>query len=107
MEHAPSLQAEIASLLLNNMNVEASSVHEDLIETGLLDSLKIVELLVELEQHFGMTIRFADVQIDHFRSVANMATFVNNYIGCKRMSSAEISVAMRRDSRLPIAEKMQ
>ncbi len=107
MEHAPSLQAEIASLLLNNLNVEASSVHEDLIETGLLDSLKIVELLVELEQHFRMTIRFADVQIDHFRSIANMAAFVNNYIGCKRMSSAEVSAAMVRDSRLPIAEKMQ
>ncbi len=105
MEHSRTLQAEIASLLLERLNVELSSLHDqDLIETGLLDSLKIVELLVEMEQHFGVKIQLKDLEIDHFRSIASMANFVANYIGCKGMPTAMASASLNRDSRLPVGE---
>src|SRR5439155_11810595 len=61
------LQKEIALLLFQNLNVEVSSVHDDLIENGLLDSLKIVELLMELENHFVLKIPFEGLEIDSFR----------------------------------------
>jgi len=76
-----TLQNEIASLLFENLNVEVPSVHEDLLETGLLDSLKIVELLVELEQRFGMRIPLKELEIDNFRSVIKIAHFVANHKG--------------------------
>ncbi len=104
MEPFRTLQAEIASLLLEHLNLEVPSVHEDLIETGLLDSLKIVELLVELEQHFGMEIPLKDMEIHHFRSVASMASFVANYGGFKGMLSAAASASLDRGRRLPVVD---
>lgn len=101
MEHSPTLQADIASLLLERLNVEVPSVHADLIKTGLLDSLKIVELLVELESRFGIKIPLKEIEIHHFRSVKSIAGFVASYCGCTEMSSAETA---DRDSRLPVAE---
>jgi acyl carrier protein len=71
-----TLQKEIASLLFQNLNVEVSSVHEDLIENGLLDSLKIVELLVELENRYMLRIPFEGLEIESFRSVARVARLI-------------------------------
>lgn len=71
-----SLQNEVASLLLRNLNVEVSTIHEDLIGTGLLDSLTIVELLMQLEQRYAVRIPLEDLDIDVFRSVASIARLV-------------------------------
>lgn len=79
MEHLAKVQAEIVALLLETLNVEAPSINEDLLDTGLLDSLKIVELLVELEVRFGMTIPLNELEIDIFRSVAGIAGFIANH----------------------------
>ena len=68
-----ALQTRIASLLYNRLNVEVSSVHADLIESGLLDSLKIVELLMELECHFSVRVPFEALELESFRSVASIA----------------------------------
>jgi acyl carrier protein len=70
------LQNEIGSILFQSLHVEISSAHEDLIDTGLLDSLKIVELLVELEQHFAIRIPLRELEIDSFRSLGAIANFV-------------------------------
>jgi acyl carrier protein len=72
------LQEEIASLLLLHLNVEVPSVDDDLIESGLLDSLKIVELLMQLEGRFMLRIPFEDLDIESFRSVANIARLVGS-----------------------------
>jgi D-alanine--poly(phosphoribitol) ligase subunit 2 len=71
-----ALQTDVAFLLVHNLNVDVSSVHDDLIESGLLDSLKIVELLVELESRFVVKIPFEDLELDSFRSVASIARLV-------------------------------
>jgi acyl carrier protein len=76
MPDRATLQNEIGSILLHSLHVEVSSVHEDLIETGLLDSLKIVELLVELEEHFAIRIPLRDLEIDSFRSLGAITNFV-------------------------------
>jgi acyl carrier protein len=76
MADGTTLQNEIGSILFQSLHVEISSVQEDLIETGLLDSLKIVELLVELEQRFAIRIPLHDLEIDSFRSLAAITNFV-------------------------------
>jgi acyl carrier protein len=47
-------------------------------ETGLLDSLALVELIVEIEQQFGIQIPLEEIEIDHFRSVVRIAEFVGH-----------------------------
>jgi acyl carrier protein len=47
-----------------------------LLETGRLDSVGLVELLVRLEQRFGVRVELENLEIEQFRSVAAIATFI-------------------------------
>ncbi|MBO0720968.1 MAG: acyl carrier protein [Blastocatellia bacterium] len=71
------LHDKITRLLSDKIQIEASSIEVDLVETGLLDSLKLVELMTSLEDEFGITISFDEIEIDNFRSVASIAEYVN------------------------------
>ena len=73
-----ALHTEIASLLVHNLNVDVASVEDDLIDSGLLDSLKIVELLMELESRFMVKIPFEDLELESFRCVASIASLIAN-----------------------------
>lgn len=66
----------VQRLFVEALNVQAPSPETDLIETGVLDSLALVELLFALEREFGVTIPLEELDIDAFRSVAAIADFV-------------------------------
>jgi len=67
----------IIRLLSERVNVEAPSADTDLMESGLLDSLMLVELMSSLEEQFGVRISFDEIEIDNFRSARRIAEFVN------------------------------
>jgi len=90
--------------LFENLSVEVLSVHDDLLEMGLMDSLKIVELLVELEQRFGMRIPLNELEIDNFRSVMKIAHFVANHEGGVAIPDATASASPAIDMRSPVTE---
>jgi len=58
------------------LSLEVSSVDTDLVETGLLDSLALVELLAQLEETFGVSVSTDDLELENFRSIASIAGFV-------------------------------
>lgn len=70
------IQERLNRLFLVALHVEVPSVHTDLFETGALDSLSFVELLMQLEQEFGVTTSADDLDIENFRCVARIADFV-------------------------------
>jgi acyl carrier protein len=72
------LHDKITRLLSERVHIETSSIESDLVETGLLDSLKLVELMTSLEDEFGITISFDEIEIDNFRSVVSIAEYVNH-----------------------------
>jgi acyl carrier protein len=98
------LQKQIASLFLHNLNVEVPSVYDDLIEHGLLDSLKIVELLVELETHFELKIPFEDLEIESFRSVANIARLIASLSASPEMVPPPLPAPSNRVMRFPVGD---
>jgi acyl carrier protein len=67
----------ILHLLSERIHVEAPSADTDLMESGLLDSLTLVELMSSLEEQFGIHISFDEIEIDNFRSARRIADFVN------------------------------
>ena len=67
----------IIHLLSERVHVEAPSADTDLMESGLLDSLTLVELMSSLEEQFGIHISFDEIEIDNFRSARRIAEFVN------------------------------
>src|SRR5262245_39227660 len=68
---------QITHLLSEKVHIEAQSVEMDLMESGLLDSLTLVELMASLEEQFGIHISFDEIEIDNFRSVKRITEFVN------------------------------
>jgi methoxymalonate biosynthesis acyl carrier protein len=75
------LDRRIRALFLEALNISVDSDSTDLIETGLIDSLLLVELLLHLEESFDIDVVIADLEIDDFRTVKSIATFVTRQRG--------------------------
>lgn len=71
-----SLVARLNALFLDQLNVEIPGPDTDLIDSGLLDSLQLVELLVQIEQNFGLRIALERVEFDDLRSVTRIARLI-------------------------------
>lgn len=71
-----SLIAQLNALFLDQLHVEIPGPDTDLIESGLLDSLQLVELLVQIEQRFGLHIALEQVEFDDLRSVTRIARLI-------------------------------
>ena len=71
-----TLRERIARLLTGILSVEIPSADTDLFDTGVLDSLAFVELILHLEREFGVTTSVDDLEINNFRSIARIASYV-------------------------------
>jgi acyl carrier protein len=71
------LHAQFKAFFSEKLSVEISSLDADLIQTGILDSLALVELLVYIEKEFGTEISLDDVEIEDFHSIAKIAEYVD------------------------------
>ena len=70
------LQGRIAALFVEKLNVEVPSLDADLYETGVLDSMAFVELLVFLEKEFKIKVGLDDIEVDNFRTIRKIVKFV-------------------------------
>ena len=52
-------------------------VDKDLFESGLVNSMFAMELIVHLEQEFGVAIVGEDLKLDNFRTVERMTSLVH------------------------------
>jgi acyl carrier protein len=74
MEH--EVVVERVLRLFGELSIDVASPTTDLIETGLLDSLALVELIAAIEQEFHVDLALDTLEIDAFRSVESIAAFV-------------------------------
>lgn len=66
----------MAELLREGLAIEAPSPETDLLQTGRLDSVGVVELLLELEKRFGVRVEMEDVELDQLRTLSSITAFV-------------------------------
>ena len=78
------LYHQIAAFFSERLNLTVSSPTQDLFETGVLDSMALVDLVMHLEQQFDIRISTDELEPDNFRSVAKIAGFVAAHNGLKR-----------------------
>ena len=64
---------ELIELFSEKLNIEVPSPDTDLIESGLLDSLRLVELLLQIEASLGFRIALDEIDLDDLRSVRRIA----------------------------------
>lgn len=74
-EHG-EIKEKLADIFLQHLNIEVSASDTDLLATGIMDSLALVELILRLEQTFGARVSIDDLELDNFRSLDNIASFV-------------------------------
>jgi len=85
---APSLRDRIAGVFSQKLHIEVPSMETDLMETGILDSLTLVELLFHIEQELGLKISLETLDLDHFRSIARIADYLTSQKGGYRNGGA-------------------
>jgi acyl carrier protein len=76
MTEAQELEAKIARLFAERLEVEVPSPDLDLFQAGVVDSLLFVKLLAALEAQFGFRLAFDELEIDDFRTLRHVARFV-------------------------------
>ena len=74
---------QIMLTLIEKVQVDVPSVDTDLLETGILDSMTLVELIMHIEETFGITITLKDIEFDQLRSVARIAELVDHLLALR------------------------
>ena len=88
--------ARLRALLLEHLHVEVPSADADLLETGVLDSLQLVEHLLLIEQHLGRRIAIEEIDLDDLRSLTRLAQLLDT-----RAATAARERAASRDEAEP------
>ena len=70
------LTTNIRQLFADHLAIEVPNSETDLIESGLLDSLAMVDLLVHLEREFKFTVVMDELDVEDFRCVQRIADYV-------------------------------
>ena|SRR5882672_9907050 len=73
---ANTIIERLDALFVERFHIEVPSPDTDLVETGILDSFQFVELLLQLEQHFGFRIKIDDIDLDDLRTLERIARVV-------------------------------
>lgn len=74
------MEERIEAILKHKLNLDVPSLETDLIVTGILDSVTLVELLLQLEDEFHTRISIEDLQIDTFRSISGISHFLSQHL---------------------------
>jgi D-alanine--poly(phosphoribitol) ligase subunit 2 len=73
MESLDKLQQQITDIFAERFETKLESIDLDLLESGIVDSVRIVELVLEIEQRFGVSLPFEALEIEDFRTVPRLA----------------------------------
>ena len=63
----------VQNLIAENLAVRVPSPDTDLLLEGILDSVTLVQLIVEMENRFGVKIELSDLEIDDLRTPRSIA----------------------------------
>jgi len=74
--HDNRLLSGIYAVLRERLMVIVASPDIDLFETGLVDSIGIVELILALEDRFGISLPMENLELDDLRTVGRIANLI-------------------------------
>jgi acyl carrier protein len=71
-----TIEAKLQTLFSEQLLAAIPTVETDLFETGILDSQRFVELLLQIERHFNTRIDLDDFEIENFRCIEKIAALI-------------------------------
>ena len=72
------IENEVTKIFSQQLHIDVPCCNSDLFEAGILDSLQLVELLFELERHFGVRIALDETDLEDFRSIERITAMLAN-----------------------------
>ena len=72
---------QVLGILSQDLHLSVPSADTDLLATGTLDSLGLVELLFQLEQRFGLRVQMDALDVEDVRSATRIAAYVGRLKG--------------------------
>ena len=70
------MQRRVQEIIRDTLDVEVPSAETDLIDSGVLDSLALVELLFEIERAFAVSIPLEDLELESFTSIRRISDLI-------------------------------
>ena len=75
-----ALSERVGTILRDRLYIDVSDADTNLIETGLIDSIALVELLMALEEEFDVELADEDLDLEDFRSIFSIVGFVRQRV---------------------------
>ncbi len=72
------LSREIQALLSSKLSVRVESADAELLESGLLDSMTLVQLILALEREYKLDLPVHELEIESFSTVGRIAELVSS-----------------------------
>jgi D-alanine--poly(phosphoribitol) ligase subunit 2 len=76
--NAVPVSERVRRLFRESLNLDVTSEQTDLFESGMLDSLALVELLFAIEGEFQIQVALDELDIDDFRTVERISEFISS-----------------------------
>jgi acyl carrier protein len=74
---SPPIENRILDIFSGRLHTEVPSLDTDLLDSGILDSLKFVELLLALETELAIKLQVEELELDNFRSIQKISRFLS------------------------------
>jgi len=71
-----ALISDIRTLMEDKLSLQVDDIETDLFQTGRLDSMLLVQLILELEGRFGLLLPLEELDLASFRSVSSIAELI-------------------------------
>ena len=81
-----TLIERLGALFVESLHIDAPPPDTDLFESGTIDSLQLVELLLQIERRFGVQIAVENIDLDNLRTLGRIARLV-----AAQQSSSDLS----------------
>jgi acyl carrier protein len=77
MQTNPAIVRDLTRLFREELFIDVPSADTDLIDSGLIDSLQLVRLLVHVERDLGYRIPLGEIEVEDLRSLARIARVIS------------------------------
>jgi acyl carrier protein len=91
---ANAIIERLGAVFVESFHIQVPGADTDLLESGLLDSFQMVELLSELEQRFGFRINIEDIELDDLRTLSRIARLVAANGNAAESSAARLASSL-------------
>lgn len=77
MNPATPIIERLNSLFADTFHIAVPTAQTDLLDSGILDSFQMVELIFQLEQHFGLRVNIDQIELENLRTLERIAGLVS------------------------------